>query len=447
MSSCAGSTIKDIFDSRHSFYNYTSGRWMYNEAKRLSERHLHFNLHVLLNIIAKSVARPENDITEFSKIGEGGSYRVFEAKFEDGLAVIARLPYPCTIPPTYGIASEVATIEYLRLQGIPIPKVLDWSSSPATNPLGADLYFTDSLPHGTDMVVLPGNSTFCVGPSTEYLWWRLYGNKKVSPEVQIRNLEDFLSVAPHIIPSQEFLNEPTIRHPDFSPNNIFIDEAGEISGIIDWERTSILPLFVQAKMPRYFENYGDEDSENFKFPALREDFNSLPDDEKELEQEMYRRRQTHYYYLGFTSRYNLNHFRTMGSYSGMMRSRLYDVVNRPWEGDNTTLKATLIQMSSYWPGIAAAEMKDTQYPLKYSPEEVKQCLNLDAEQKTANTQMQNLRDAIGINVDGWVSREMYEEATERMAHIKAHMLEIAETEQDREDILQKWPFQDHEEID
>lgn len=38
-------------------------------------------------------------------------------------------------------------------------------------PSFGSLYFTDSLPHGTDMVVLPGNSTFCVGPSTEYLWW------------------------------------------------------------------------------------------------------------------------------------------------------------------------------------------------------------------------------------------------------------------------------------
>lgn len=131
----------------------------------------------------------------------------------------------------------------------------------------------------------------------------------------------------------------------------------------------------------------------------------------------------------------------------MMRSRLYDVVNRHWEGDNTTLKATLVQMSSYWPRIAAADMKDAQYPLKYSPEEAKQCLNIDAEQKTANTHMQDLRDAIGINMDGWVPSEMYEEATERMAHVKAHLLEIAETEEDREDILQKWPFQDHEEID
>ncbi|EFR01039.1 serine/threonine protein kinase [Nannizzia gypsea CBS 118893] len=532
--------LTSVHDVNHSFYNYTSGRWLYNEGKRFHERHLFFDVDKLLDIIAKSVNQSSQNVVRLAKIAEGGSYRVFEATFKNGQEVIARLPYPSTLPHTYGVASEVATIEYLRLQGIPIPKVLAWNSS--SNPLGAEyvvmekakggeletawysigfderktvvkklvaieshlfkiklpafgsLYHTDSLPHGTDMVVLPDNNAFCVGPSVELLWWyhkreelktnrgpwkspaellksiglreiqwlrlfgepryprealyrELYDNKKVNPEVQIRNLEDFLSVAPYIIPSQEFLNEPTIRHPDLSPNNIFMTETGEISSIIDWERTSILPLFIQAKIPKHFQNYGDEDSENFNYPELRKDFDSLADDEKELEQEIYRKRQTHYYYLGFTSRYNENHFRAMASYSGVMRSRPYDVANRPWEGDSTTLKATLINMASYWPGIASADMKDTQYPLQYSPEEAKKCLDIDAEQKTANSQMQNIRDAVGINVDGWVPNEMYEEATERMANIKAHMLEISETEEDREDLLQNWPFQDHEEID
>ncbi|KAM5458569.1 hypothetical protein MaudCBS49596_000485 [Microsporum audouinii] len=281
----------------------------------------------------------------------------------------------------------------------------------------------------------------------EPLYREFYGKKKVDPGVQIRSLENYLSVAPYIIPTQEYLNQPTIRHPDFSPNNIFINESGEISAIIDWERTSILPLFIQANIPKYFQNYGDEDSEIFKYPELPKDFDSLSDDKKELELELYRRRQTHYYYLGFTSRDNENHFRAMGSYNGVMRSRLFDVVNRPWEGDNTTLKATLTNMSSYWPGIATPEMKEASYPLQYPPEEIKECLDIDSQQKAANTQMQNLRDSFGINIDGWVPNEMYEEASRRMADVKAQMLDIAKTKEDREDLLQNWPFQDHEEVD
>ncbi|KAK2879974.1 hypothetical protein FQN49_000700 [Arthroderma sp. PD_2] len=512
----------------------------YNEAKRFSERHLFFDVNKLLNIIANSVEQSSEDVIQFTKIAEGGSYRVFEVTFKNGQEIIVRLPYPYTIPHAYGVASEVATIEYLRLHGIPIPKVLAWNSSITNNspdieyiimekakgkeleetwytmghderksvmekivaiesllfnielPAYGSLYFTGSLPAGTEVVVLPDNNAFCVGPSTEFLWWyhkrdklkinrgkssveilnsiglremewlrthgeprypreplyrEFYGKMKVDPEVQIRSLGDYLSVAPYIVPAQEYLNKPAIRHPDFSPNNIFIDKSGDISSIVDWERTSILPLFIQAKIPKYFQNYGDEDSEKFKRPALPEGFDSLPKAEKTMALEVYRRRQTHYYYLGFTSRDNENHFRAMGSYNGVMRSRLYDVAIRPWEGDNTTLKATLINMSSYWPGIATADMKGTAYPLSYPVGEMKECLDIYSRQKTANTQMQNLRDTIGVNIDGWVPNEMFEEARERMLRVKAQMIEIAETEEDRQDLLQNWPFQDHEEID
>jgi predicted Ser/Thr protein kinase len=72
-----------------------------------------------------------------AKIAEGGSYRVFEVSFKNKEAAIIRLPYPCTVPRNYGIASEVATIEYLRLHGVPIPRILAWSST-TSNRLGCE---------------------------------------------------------------------------------------------------------------------------------------------------------------------------------------------------------------------------------------------------------------------------------------------------------------------
>ncbi|KAF2124611.1 hypothetical protein P153DRAFT_253903, partial [Dothidotthia symphoricarpi CBS 119687] len=97
------------------FYNYTSGRWLYNERLRLSERRRHIDIHELCQAVAKSVGRSTDDITTFAKIAEGGSYRIFEATFQDRMDVIVRLPYPSTVPREYGIVSEVATMEYLRL--------------------------------------------------------------------------------------------------------------------------------------------------------------------------------------------------------------------------------------------------------------------------------------------------------------------------------------------
>lgn len=77
----------------------------------------------LCDVAAKAVCRDTAEITDFKKIAEGGSYRVFEVTFHDGLNLIARLPYPLTVPRSYGIASEVATMAFLRFHGLPVPVV------------------------------------------------------------------------------------------------------------------------------------------------------------------------------------------------------------------------------------------------------------------------------------------------------------------------------------
>jgi hypothetical protein len=197
---------------------------------RLSERRLYFNINELCRVIAKSVGQRSANIIHFTKIAEGGSYRIFEATFRDGLKVIARLPYPSTIPRKYGVASEVATMEFLRIYGVPIPKILDWSSS-ASNHIGSEyiimeraqgreltdswytmtfqermamikkivdierilfgiqfpasgsLFFKESLDAKVKSVDIPQNGNlksldrFCVGPSTEYLWWHQKRNE------------------------------------------------------------------------------------------------------------------------------------------------------------------------------------------------------------------------------------------------------------------------------
>lgn len=109
----------------------------YNEPKRLAERYLWFDPNELCRVKGESIGQSADNIKMFTKLAKGGFYRVFQATFRDGQQVIARLPYPCTIPRTYGVASEEATVEYLRLRGIPIPKILDWSSTSA-NPVGSE---------------------------------------------------------------------------------------------------------------------------------------------------------------------------------------------------------------------------------------------------------------------------------------------------------------------
>jgi hypothetical protein len=196
----------------------------FNEYLRLPERRLIFNINRLRQVVANAVSQSTDALTDLVKIAEGGSFRIIEASFRDGRKAIVRLPYPCTIPHKYGVASEVATMEFLRLHGIPIPNVLDWDSSVSNDvgseyiimerapgkelentwytmkpkermaavekivdiekllfsiqfPASGSLYYKDSL--GPDIMKadialnteLGVTDKFCVGPSTEFLWW------------------------------------------------------------------------------------------------------------------------------------------------------------------------------------------------------------------------------------------------------------------------------------
>ena len=42
--------------------------------------------------------------------------------------MVARLPFPVTAPKNYAVASEVATIQYLRTRGISAPEIYSYST-------------------------------------------------------------------------------------------------------------------------------------------------------------------------------------------------------------------------------------------------------------------------------------------------------------------------------
>ncbi|KIX92544.1 uncharacterized protein Z520_11720 [Fonsecaea multimorphosa CBS 102226] len=114
------------------FFEYTSGRWLYNESLRLLERKLVFNVGELKKIAAKCLRQPASEVKEFSKLAEGGFNRVFQITMKDGSQVLARLPYPSTKPYRLPTASEAATLDLVRATGVPAPKVLYYSPDAQT---------------------------------------------------------------------------------------------------------------------------------------------------------------------------------------------------------------------------------------------------------------------------------------------------------------------------
>lgn len=180
-----------------------------------------FDVSELKRAAASSVGRTESEISSFRKLAEGGFNRTFEIVMRDGIQLVARIPFPITEPKRFAIASEVATLDFVRLHGIPVPHVFAYSVDD-NNPVGAEyiimekvvgyelgnlwysmtesqrlkavfqvvkleallfsinlpasgsIYYKRDLPSGVNCTEIQVSGTvdqFCIGPDAHYKWW------------------------------------------------------------------------------------------------------------------------------------------------------------------------------------------------------------------------------------------------------------------------------------
>ena len=99
----------------------------FNDALRRAERRLVFDVEGLDRLAAQSVGRSPADVINLSKLAEGGFNRTFLITLRDDFQMVARIPYPATVPKYYAVASEVATMEFLRSSGLPLPQIYGYS--------------------------------------------------------------------------------------------------------------------------------------------------------------------------------------------------------------------------------------------------------------------------------------------------------------------------------
>lgn len=116
----------------------------FNEELRRVERRIQFDVNALARAACHSVGRHVNDVASITKLAEGGFNRVLQVTFDDGYAILARLPYKSTVPKHHAVASEAATLALLRAHGVPVPKVLAYSPN-NTNAVGTEYMILEKL--------------------------------------------------------------------------------------------------------------------------------------------------------------------------------------------------------------------------------------------------------------------------------------------------------------
>jgi hypothetical protein len=99
-------------DTNNPLYNYTDGRWLWNEEKQLKARHVKFNLQALCDVTTRVVG--SGSCISVTKLTEGNFNKVLLLSMDDGKEVVAKIPNPSAGLPELVTSSEVATMEFVR---------------------------------------------------------------------------------------------------------------------------------------------------------------------------------------------------------------------------------------------------------------------------------------------------------------------------------------------
>ena len=261
----------------------------------------------------------------------------------------------------------------------------------------------------------------------------------------------YLRIAPDLVPKHDDdLTRPSIRHPDLQPNNVFVSQDLEITGLIDWQHCAILPLFLQAGFPGSLQNYDDAVSESLENPRLPADFDEQDEAEQLKQVLVLRKRQLHYNYVKETMRLCPSHDKALVDSPCILRRKLFRHASEPWEGDSVALKTDLVELTKQWPALVSPTPDPSQpkkCPIEFSTQEASEALRLAAAMEAADSTFQSCLEIVGVGPEGWVPAEQYADARRCEEKLKADTLEDAESEEERRQMVEHWIFSDFDETE
>ncbi|KAJ7222253.1 protein kinase subdomain-containing protein PKL/CAK/Fmp29 [Mycena pura] len=512
--------------STHDLYNYSSGRWLVNNDLRLAERRREFDVDALCRLAAQSVGRTLQDIHTFTKLAEGGFNRTFLITMHDGFEMVARIPYPVTVPKFYAIASEAATMRFLRSAGLPVPEVYDYapSSDNAAKteyilmefvrganlgdmwmkleepdivsvvrqlvqlesrmmsirfPAGGSLYYASDLEKVAGRTGIPlDDERFCIGPDVSlHMWYgrrsrldvdrgpyesaeaalvaaarkemaylekfgrpllpfqrerrEAYEYKEQPPSDHTRNLARYLLIAPLLVSKNAALRHFRIKHPDLQPGNVIVSTSSDsttpkIVGLLDWQHTPILPVFLLAGIPSRLQNYDNPVSQALVPPSLPANMDELDQSAQSRAIGLYRSRLVHFHYVKYTELCNKLHHAALSDPVSMFVHRLFDHAGAPWEGETHALQAQRRHGSS----------------LRGTPCRTQA---LSAKLQVADENFEGCRGMLGFETETWVSNGHYERALALAELLKLTLLARIPEEEVRAKVEANWFLSDMDE--
>lgn len=262
----------------------------------------------------------------------------------------------------------------------------------------------------------------------------------------MRLLNQHRTAVPYLVPRSQGasdLSQPVLWHRDLHCGNIFISSTGTITGIIDWQGTAVLPLFLQAKIPQFLE--ADSDSVLLELP---DQFSSMPEPEKTKIWDNYRQSMLQQYYLGSLRS-------TVPEIAQILDGDPLAAVRRlaatlgqgsfDREADVLLLRELLIRIQRNWTDICSAHSSHPTCPVSISHGE----LSRHRTDGRRWNEFKKILHSRGIPVaqEGWVPKEEFEIQRDNLRLLLREILMSFRDKKERQQFLEKvtlWDLTDCE---
>ena len=279
-----------------------------------------------------------------------------------------------------------------------------------------------------------------LGQSRHRQFFFSFSEQNIEPKDHVTLLSQYGLVAPYLVPKQEDLSSPTLRHPDLHQSNIFLcPRSKQVLSIIDWQGAAILPFFVQSGYPVLCDHEPGR-PQTLEKPKLSDNFEKMDPEEQEKALVKLKHEQANLYYTAATGLKCERHMRALRLPYLEMRQYLIKQAGMPWDGDLVNVRAALIGVHSKWNDLVG----EYPCPISFTDEEVRIAMQESKEWNEAAEVLATIRNTLGIDGEGGTDPENYSRACILNKEWRMQMLKEAKAEE-RERCWQIWPFKDNEE--
>lgn len=147
-----------------------------------------------------------------------------------------------------------------------------------------------------------------------------------------------MPVAPYLLPREEGLLGSFLCHTDLRTPNIFVNDNGSITSIIDWQSNWAGPLFLEGRHPHFLDYNGDMMLE------LPENFKQLDKDTQTAVKDQVTKSILSYLYEKYTAERSPILSRVFQYPNGRTVTDPIRFVGNTWEGEILPLRESLIRL-------------------------------------------------------------------------------------------------------